>query len=271
MRYASAWLLGFVLLALPAAAQNSEACHSPGLLLEQVQASLSKGGLRAITPQQAQAMEQSLAAASACFPSLTNADGSVTMLADGAAETLLASGSMVDRKVSSTVVLNPFPRLALFLGSYYNEIGNPQDALRILDKGLSLSPFPESRLGANIHWLISEKGAAFNALKRFDEGLKSYEEGLQIASLAATDQARMHRGRGFSLTELGRLEEAENAYRESLKLAPGNTTALHELAYLARLRNGADKTGGYLTTQAPASADKDVPEEQRAKQPGGAN
>jgi Flp pilus assembly protein TadD len=48
----------------------------------------------------------------------------------------------------------------------------------------------------------------------------------------------MRRGRGFVLTELGRLDEAEAAYRESLKIEPDSERAKNELQYIARLKAG---------------------------------
>ena len=260
-------LLSFLLLAAPASAQDNQdkdVCHSSAQLLEEVKAGLGKGGLAALAPL-APSMQQAVAGADSCFPSISNADGSMLMLADGTTETLMAAGSMATKKIKGTVLFNPFPQIAFVLGSYYNETGKPQDALRTLDKGLSLSPFPDMRLGASVHVLIAEKGAAFNALRRFDDALQDYDEGLKLANLGDADRARFHRGRGFALTELGRLDEAENAYRDALKLVPGDTRSQHELAYIARLRGGAAKADSYFSTAAPPSADKDVPQEQRAK------
>jgi Flp pilus assembly protein TadD len=72
-------------------------------------------------------------------------------------------------------------------------------------------------------------------------------EALQIASSALgclhkdspkQDRAALYRREGFALTDLGRLSEAEKAYRLSLKFKPDHP-AVHELAYIARLRKGA--------------------------------
>lgn len=270
-------MLILLLLAAPAHAQTeTDICHSSLKLLEQVNDALQKSGLAGIEPL-APAMRLAVAEADVCFPSITNPDGTVTILADGSAESLMgllsitALNEKTGKKVSGSAQPNPFPQIAFILGSYYNEIGKPQDALRTLDRGLSLSPFPGERLGELVLLLIAEKGAALNALKRFEDAVQDYDEGLKLPKRDDAERARLYRGRGFSLIELGRLDDAERAYREALKLEPGDTRAPHELAYIAQLRGGAAKTEGYLSTVAPPAADQDVPQEQRAKKPEEAN
>lgn len=266
-----AGLLITLLLTTPAAAQTgADVCRSTAGLQKQVSDNLGKGGLRALAPLVPD-IEQALSGARACFPSLRNADGSLVILADGGAETLMAAVSMATKNIKGSTLYNPFPQFAVILGSYFNEIGKPEDALRALAAGLLLSPFPEERLGRNVPALLAEKGAALNALKRFDEALRDYDEALKIKGLADADQARMHRGRGFALTELDRLDEAENAYRDALKIAPADARALHELAYIAELRAGTAKHDFYLTTAPPPGPGQDVAPEQRAEKPAAPN
>ena len=139
---------------------------------------------------------------------------------------------------------NPFPTAAFYLGSYYNELGRPADALTVLDKGLTAAP--DSPL------LITERDAALIGLGRIAEILPAADRGLQIAHLAPQDRARLLRNRGYALTELHRLDEAEQAYRDSLALEPDNDLAKNELTYLARLKaGGALAPGGVLPAQQP--------------------
>jgi Flp pilus assembly protein TadD len=84
-------------------------------------------------------------------------------------------------------------------------------------------------------------------LNRLPEALTAYEDGLKLADIDDGGRARMHRGRGYVLTEMGRLDEAEAAYRESLKFEPGNKIAIGELDYIARLRAGEGKQPGAIT------------------------
>jgi tetratricopeptide (TPR) repeat protein len=147
---------------------------------------------------------------------------------------------------------NPYPLACLLLGSYYNEVGRSPDALRVLDHGLALpTAVPGSVLGQTRPNLVSERGAALTVLKRWPDALAAYTAGLQLPGINDAVRGLLLRGRGFALTELGRLDEAESAYRESLAVAPNSTVALKELAYLARLRAGARPTGPELITPQP--------------------
>ncbi|MGD0191227.1 MAG: tetratricopeptide repeat protein [Rhizomicrobium sp.] len=93
----------------------------------------------------------------------------------------------------------------------------------------------------HIPYLYSERAAALGQLKRFVDALADCDEGLKQDDMEATARALLLRGRGFVLTELNRLDEAEDAYNQSLEFDPGNQHALHELNYIASLRAGAPK------------------------------
>jgi len=125
----------------------------------------------------------------------------------------------------------------------------------VLDLGLTLSPYPSERLGANVPLLIGERGAALNALKRFPDALSDYEDGLTIKNLPALVQARFDRGRGFALTEMGRLDDAGAAFRDALKLDSNDVRSQHELAYIANLRAGRVPVPGTVSTRPPSTPD----------------
>jgi tetratricopeptide (TPR) repeat protein len=125
---------------------------------------------------------------------------------------------------------NPYPAAAFYLGSYYNEIGQPGRALEVLDLGRIAGP--DSPLVA------SERDAALIALRRWDDALAGANQGLAVADLAPADRARLLRNRGYALTELNRLDEAQKAYEDSLTLEPGNALAQNELKYIAGLKSG---------------------------------
>lgn len=126
---------------------------------------------------------------------------------------------------------NPYPSAAFYLGSYLNEVGQPDDALAVLDLGRIAGP--DSPV------LATERDASLMALHRWDEALAGADRGLSVVGLAPLDRARLLRNRGYALTELKRLDEAQAAYEDSLKLDPGNKLATNELTYLAGLKAGA--------------------------------
>jgi len=139
-----------------------------------------------------------------------------------------------------------YRRVSFYLGSYYDEIGKPAEAVRVLDAGLAL-PTVKGAPSETQPFLIAERGAALNALRRFPEALANFEAGLKLEGLEDRYRARLLRGRGFALTELGRLDEAEASYRDSLKIDPDSPVAPRELQYIARLRAGAPATAVQLT------------------------
>ncbi len=205
------------------------------------------------------ALLKSLGNAPASFATFDTKD-KMYVLADGQPESAAASllGSLLATSVhsqtnatsiSTIVVPNPYPIMAFYLGSYYNEIGKHEDAVRVLDAALVASYRLNKNGGDTFTLLLTERGAAFLALKRWPEALEAYQRGLSIQKLGDKDRARMLRGCGFALTELGRLDEAEQSYRDSLKAEPDNRVAQNELLYIAKLRAGAPPTSpGQLVT-----------------------
>ena len=125
---------------------------------------------------------------------------------------------------------NPYPTAAFYLGSYFNETAQPNAAIEVLNLGLVAAP--DSPL------LLTERNAAFNALHHWDDTLSGADRGLAIANLLPRDRARLLRNRGYALTELRRLDDAQQAYEASLQLEPDSALAKNELAYIARLKNG---------------------------------
>lgn len=197
-------------------------------------------------------LERALADANQSFGPAASDGGTSYVLVDGPGSALVAmmaaaadkSPDPARRKV--VAVINPYPHISFFLGSYYDEIGKPAEAVRVLDAGLAL-PTVKGVASENQPFLIAERGAALNALRRFPEALADFEAGLKIEGLDDRYRARLLRGRGFALTELSRLDEAEASYRDSLKIDPSSPVAARELQYIARLRAGGPATAVELT------------------------
>jgi tetratricopeptide (TPR) repeat protein len=209
-----------------------------GALIGQVVADVRAGGIKAVGPRAA-ALKKALAGAKTLFPGPTEADGTRYVLTDGVTETTVVLARMVrGKKGDVTALANPYPIIALILGSYYVETRKFSDAVKALDAGLALSPLPKDRLGATVPKLLSERGIALSQLKRWKEALASYDAALAIKSVDKPVRGMLHRGRGFVLIEMGRLVDAEAAYKSSLKFDPGNAIAANELAYIKGLKAG---------------------------------
>jgi tetratricopeptide (TPR) repeat protein len=233
-------------------------------VLAATQADMNTGGIAAVQGH-VDDLEKALAGAKDAILSTKPATGDIYTLTDGTADTLLGvvGATVAAKQTGSTqntvAVNNPYPLIALYLGSYYDEIGKPEDAARVLDAGLSIYDMDGyiSPLGEHKGWLLVERSAAADSLKRFDEVLDITAKGLALTDQPDELRAHLYRNRGFALTELGRLDESEDAYRESLKLEPGNATAENELAYLARLKaGGARQQGGLVPLAKPDPAQK---------------
>lgn len=109
-------------------------------------------------------------------------------------------------------------------------------ALFCLDCGISLEP-DHPRL-----W--NEKGYALGTLGRHEEALECYVRAASVREWAAPSQmALAWRGQGAQLIDLGRLDEAEDALRESLKWEPESETAEKELEYIDKLREKQAEEG----------------------------
>ena len=255
MRNLSVCRTVLVLASLLVAAAHAETVGVPNpahpweqdqALLDTVKKEVSQSGIRSVLSHITQ-LESALAGAKSVYIVEEGTGPASYTLVDGPQEALVATtiatmGGEGKDVVSAVSVESPYPTMSLYLGSYYNEVGRGADALRVLDRGLSLSAASEAGLGEHRASLIAEKGAALEALKRWPDVLADFDEGLMITDIDGPMKALMKRGRGMALTELGRLGEAEAAYRESLKDDPGNAHALNELRYIARLRVGAPPT-----------------------------
>ncbi|HEY2068432.1 MAG TPA: tetratricopeptide repeat protein [Rhizomicrobium sp.] len=244
--FAAAALL---LLACSAAQAEDTPWTADTALLNNTEAAVQSGGILAVASRVPQ-LEQALANAKPAY-----SNGVTTyILADGPAETLIASAMKPAPGITETVVVQtPYPLISLYLASYYDETNRFADAVRVLDLGLSQGAVPGMALGEMRAPLLIERGEALNSLKRWDDALADFDQALKLSDVPDDLRAHMYRGRGISLTELGRLDDAEASYRQSLQIEPGNAVALHELDYIARLRAGGQATTPGLAPLQPAA------------------
>lgn len=86
---------------------------------------------------------------------------------------------------------------------------------------------------------LIEQGYALNAMGKHEQAVGVYRKAYAVSARYPSQQpfqATALRGLGFSLIELRRLDEAEEAYRDSLKFDPASPVAANELKYLTGLR-----------------------------------
>ena len=134
-----------------------------------------------------------------------------------------------------------YPTASFLLAWYYDEVRQPDKALAAADQGLALAP-AEARL-------VAEKAQALIQLHRLEPALAIYSGGLATDGfLSDKSRALLLRGRGYCLTELNHLDEAEQAYRDSLALEPDHVSARNELTYISSLRAGGAKAPTKMLT-----------------------
>lgn len=153
------------------------------------------------------------------------------------ADILLVSGALKaaeggEHTVSVIQADNVYGDIAQFLGSEAIERHRYQEALVFLDRALAMQP---------ANWaLLNEKASALQGLQRWSEALETIDRAMATNDvMLILHRAPLLRRRGFSLIELGRLDEARDAYEASLAIDPDNEIAKGELAYITRLKAGA--------------------------------
>lgn len=244
----SRWLNGPLLGVLMAGALAVQALAGPSdrPALETADAKVVEKALQSQSFEQLSkhqgALRKVLEHAPATYPT-TMVRGDVTVIHSADRQqalmlSLLAATAAANEKRPTSVIVetNTYPMAAFLLGTYANEKDQHAQALGYLDQGLRMQPDNAA--------LTTEKATALSALKRSNEAVPMLESWLQSNALApGADRARVFRAKGFSLIELGRLDEAEAAYRDALKIEPGHKGAEYELAYIAKLRAGGQQLG----------------------------
>jgi tetratricopeptide (TPR) repeat protein len=243
----------------PSLADPRDGWKSDVVLVKDTQADVIAGGILTVQ-KRAAALEKALAEGRTYYLSPDDS-GHIYFVADGSAETRLLSALTMTKDSpffgkSVIVYDNPYPEAALFLASYYDEVGRTADGLRVLDRGLELDALRDANLaGVNLGQtrssLLAERGAVLDTVHRSSEALADFDAALAIPNLPDAMHAKLLRGRGYALTDLGRLDDAEKAYRASLSLQPDNPIAISELGYIAHLKSGGATGAPALTSVQP--------------------
>jgi tetratricopeptide (TPR) repeat protein len=201
------------------------------------------------------ALRKVLERAPSTYPKGEERDGVLILRGDGTIGVgLVGEGTSGDgRKLPVRTEFNTYPMAALMLATYAVEKRRPTEALPALDRGLALQP--EHAM------LVSEKAMALGLLERRQEAVDIVERWLRETPKGdPADRARMLRSKGFNLIELKRLDEAEAAFRDSLKLEPNHALARNELEYIRRLRAGGPQAPVGLITSNKAATDIPIPD-----------
>lgn len=195
------------------------------------------GGVTALTPYIPQ-LRAVLDRAPASYPQVSTFGPVVTVRADNeedAARLFEAAAPNAPRGAMS-FQFNTYGVAAFMQAAWFNNQNRPEEALAVADRGLALQP-------RNVN-LVMEKGVALTLLERPAEALAVLDDWLASAAPASkSERGMLLQNRGSALTELNRLDEAEQAYREALRLDPGHPNALEQLDYIASLRAGGPRKG----------------------------
>lgn len=142
---------------------------------------------------------------------------------------------------------NAYPRAHYYMGFMCVKRRQYDRAIEFLDNGLRLEPANPS--------FILEKAQALAQSGRNQEALGLFGSVKKIGPYVSGHEIAVAlRGQGFVLIELGNLDGAETAFRESLKIEPGSEVALNEMRYIEHLRQG----GKSSSKQAVAVSTNDV-------------
>jgi tetratricopeptide (TPR) repeat protein len=143
-------------------------------------------------------------------------------------------------------IWNAYPRAHFYMGFLCVKTRQFERALEYLSRGQQLEP-------TNPKFNFEMAQALVHSGQR-EKALALYEAVKELGPhVSARDLAIAHRGRGFVLIEMKRLDEAEEALKSSLEFEPGNEIAMNELRYIEHLRRGGHATvAEAVPSQAPS-------------------
>ncbi|HRZ78407.1 MAG TPA: tetratricopeptide repeat protein [bacterium] len=124
---------------------------------------------------------------------------------------------------------------ALFYKAYAEvEFKNYDQAKSLLERSIKLSPYNSG--------YFSELGHIYQIEKNWEKSLEIFKKAEKYAGEYSPDKEKEHeltramRGIGYTLIEMGRLDEAEEIYKKCLQINSNDRTALNELEYIKQLR-----------------------------------
>jgi Flp pilus assembly protein TadD len=167
----------------------------------------------------------------------------VVYVAHGLEESILYAGmagvadSKSATKRGALVIQGPWTDALVLKGYALFELRRPEEAKVVLRRAIELSPLyppPWIELGA-LYQQEKDWSATLDAYQHAEDGAAFMAEG---AAKTAT-LTRAWRGRGFVLTEQGKLDESEALYKKCLALDADDGASRRELEYIQSLRDKA--------------------------------
>ncbi len=187
----------------------------------------------------AQALMPQLRAAQARSPDVAptaeRCGDAINIYSDSTADLLLVSGLLgnIPEAAKVTVTLKgapPYGPISFVIGWIEYEHKDFEAALKDYERARLNEP-DSLALASEISSTLSMLGRAQDSYDAAAAFLAAHP------SLSDKDKATLLRREGYALIDLGRLDDAEAAYNQSLKLDPGNATALGDLDYIRQQRS----------------------------------
>lgn len=142
---------------------------------------------------------------------------------------VMAAGGDKDDKAKINVNIagaTPYAIIAFGLGWAYADRKEFGLCITVLEDGLKRDPFDEAMIAEHL-FCLAQAGRNEETIEAADQHLGNFMTGLSDPGRAA-----ILRRKGYALIELNRWDEAEEAYKESLKLDPKNQIAKGELTFI---------------------------------------
>jgi tetratricopeptide (TPR) repeat protein len=200
-------------------------------LITKTQARIRPGSPADIQPAIGE-LEAALKEAPAAIPKIQDCPGELRIQASDPSETLAwmvwVASEHEKKKLlkNGSAWKNPYASIAMYAGSYYDEIRDYAAGERVLRRGLALAPL-DALISSELAFNLSQQGRHAEALAVADAALG------QVFVADPVSRGLLQRKRGWALGEMGRYDEAIAAYREAIKLRPEYQKPLDgEIRYL---------------------------------------
>lgn len=153
--------------------------------------------------------------------------------ASGAPQTVMLMGMAAQSKKDAAALDSTWCNALFIKGFALIDLGRLAEAGPFLKKAADMAPLESHYINEYAEWHKTNRN--------WQQAYDLFSEASSVAEFTPENdrkavKARSLRGMGFALIELGKLDEAEKLFKESLKLVPKNPSALNELQYIKEQR-----------------------------------